>query len=92
MPMPSVQPTDDHTQDADLDPIDLSDPQDLQDEDDAVAADDVVVPDLGPEIEEEIKRVMVVEEPTSKSKNQVIPDALIHEELRPEDFFDEGSI
>ena len=47
--------------------------------------------DIDPEIEQEIKRVIIEEEPT-KAKAQLIPEQLINKELEPDDLFDAGSI
>ncbi len=74
--MAVIIPTD--LEDQELDPVDVAEDQAGPSDDDTVPTDDVVVSDLSPELEEEIKRVMVVEEeePT-KSKAQVVPDRLI---------------
>ncbi|MBU6389462.1 hypothetical protein KGQ71_03025 [Patescibacteria group bacterium] len=91
----TVSTNDTDHEETETDAIDPTDAADIQDDTDATAhadADTPALQDLGDDIEEEIKRVMVVEEPAGKSKNQVIPEHLIKAELKPEDFFDEGSI
>ncbi len=60
-------------------------------EEEPLVASPATAPELDPEIEQEIKRVMVEEEPV-KAKGQMLPDRLIYKELEPEDLFDPGSI
>ncbi len=57
----------------------------------------VAVPDLDPEIEEEIKRALIPEVldeegGAPKAKTHQIPQSLIDSELTAEDLYDEGSI
>ena len=47
--------------------------------------------DIDPVIAEELNRVIIEEEP-AKSKAQIVPKNIIDEELKPEDWYDQGSI
>ncbi|MEI6477979.1 MAG: hypothetical protein WCO52_03245 [bacterium] len=46
-------------------------------------------PELDPEIEREIKKVIIEEEP---AKVKMLPSQLIEKDLEPDDLFDPGSI
>jgi hypothetical protein len=85
-----VLPTDDQT----LDELERQDQEELQEHDDEaiVIAEELPAPDISEELEQEIKEILVTEEPTPKQKNQMIPQHLIDKELAPEDLMDEGSI
>lgn len=89
-------PHDDYT-----DPLEMADHEETHLEDEDAIGEDEIVPeepartpvDLPPEIEEEIEKVMVVEEPESvaaKPKSHMIPAHLINEPLKPEDLWDEN--
>lgn len=91
----TVLPTDDHLDDdqvldseGEIDDTDLTEVADT--EEDATGTAVKPPADLDPEIEQEIKRVIVEEEPVKKAP--MLPETLINKELEPDDLFDAGSI
>ena len=96
--MPPLQ-TDDH------DPLELQDMQEATDEEDeeghigegnGQTPEAPVIPELTPEVEDEIRRAMADDEleetPSPKSKSHLIPEDLINQPLDPsKDLWDEDS-
>jgi hypothetical protein len=84
-----MMPTDDHIDEQDID-LD-TDPEEVEE-----TPEEGLIPgvqpasEIDPEIENEIKKVIVEEEPVKKA--QMLPDQLIYKELEPDDLFDPGSI
>ena len=92
--MSTIAPTDD-TQD--YDPLVLADQDDETDElEDASAlpvADDLPTPELPPELEAEIHKVIVPEAEEAPAKvKQMIPQHVIDKELTADDLMDYGSL
>ena len=87
--MPVLPPNDES-----MDELERQDHDELNEHDEEVAVitEELPVPDISEELEQEIKEILVTEEPTQKQKSQMIPQHLIDKELAPEDLMDEGSI